>query len=441
MLRSHSLIVAAAVSVASHRGARAQTRDAVTQAALGLKEFSEICARPASMIWAASLCGRMVLIDPDTRAAVTNQQPRGGNFVATDGVFRGTLPEDVMIANTAVPWNGDLWTMIMLPLSSDAFARIRLFAHESFHRIQDSLGVPIGNVVIPQLDERDARYWLRLELRALSDVQKPDEASSRAAARDALLFRAVRHASFPGIDTLEIALERSEGLAEYTGTVVAARARGMSALDAVERSRVSFERLPTFVRSYGYGAGPPLGMALDRFVPDWRRRIRTITSMSAELGRATAWSPPPNLLDSARQSARRYDEQRIAAEEDRRAADRAASQLAYRKRLVDGPVVVFRQQGLAGGFDPNTIIPLGEIGLIYPRRTVSAEWGQLTVASGGMLVSTDRQTVRVSAVGVTANPSAQIVRGDGWELTLAAGWTLVPGSRDGDFQVARVKSP
>lgn len=37
----------------------------------------------------------------------------------------------------------------------------------------------------------------------------------------ALLFRAARHAAFPGADPLEAALELNEGIAEYTGIRVA----------------------------------------------------------------------------------------------------------------------------------------------------------------------------------------------------------------------------
>jgi hypothetical protein len=332
--------------------------------------------------------------------------------------------------------------MVMLPLPADQFDRVRLLAHESFHRIQPDLGVPALNVVIPQLEERDARYWLRLELRALVAVQLDSgDSRARAALDDALLFRAARHRQFPGTDTLESALELSEGLAEYTGVVIAARVRGATMYRAADWARRNLESLPTFARSYGYGAGPPLGLALDRFAPGWRGRVGTIRSLSAELERAVGWVLPPEVLDSARARAVAYGATAIATEEYARWAVRAAQVAAYRKSLIDGPVVVFRQRGLGGSFNPNTIFPLGDAGLVYPSRTVFADWGQLTVRSGGLLVSNDRFVATVTAAGLQTDSIAGAATGAGWELKLTHGWTLKRGARAGDFEVVQLTPP
>lgn len=38
----------------------------------------------------------------------------------------------------------------------------------------------------------------------------------------------------------------------------------------------------------------------------------------------------------------------------------------------------FSPTRLGGSFNPNTIFPLGDAGLVYRSRTVLADWGQLT---------------------------------------------------------------
>jgi hypothetical protein len=64
-------------------------------------------------MWGRPLYGPMIFVDPHSRFAVANQADNGGVLKADGGVFTGTLPKDVIIANTAVNWNGVHWTMVM----------------------------------------------------------------------------------------------------------------------------------------------------------------------------------------------------------------------------------------------------------------------------------------------------------------------------------------
>src|SRR5437016_8087310 len=64
-------------------------------------------------MWGRPLYGPMIFADPQSRFAVANQADGGGVLMADAGVFTGTLPKDVIIANTAVNWNGVHWTMVM----------------------------------------------------------------------------------------------------------------------------------------------------------------------------------------------------------------------------------------------------------------------------------------------------------------------------------------
>ena len=97
---------------------------------------------------------------------------------------------------------------------------------------------------------------------------------------------------------------------------------------------------------------------------------------------------------------------------------------------MEGPVLVLRQQRLNRSFNPNTLIPFASEGTIYPTGTFTAPWGTLEV-SGGALVAPDFSMVRVPAPPDTA---ARPIRGDGWSLALAEGWTLRPGARPGDVE-------
>ena len=105
-------------------------------------EFDSLCARDAGALWGVSYAGPMLIVDPMTRRVAANQADSTGALGPRNGVFVGTLPPDLPIANTAVDWLGARWTMLMAQsLSPNLRPRSRLMGHEAFHRIQPQLGL------------------------------------------------------------------------------------------------------------------------------------------------------------------------------------------------------------------------------------------------------------------------------------------------------------
>jgi hypothetical protein len=121
-----------------------------------LTEFKEGCKR-AEALWPAQLCGPIVLVDPNTRAAVANQADPARQFKAQEGMFVGEWPANMDVANTAMDWGDQRWAVGMLPLSPDPFTRLQLLAHEYFHRIQPELGFEMADAMAQHLDELEGR--------------------------------------------------------------------------------------------------------------------------------------------------------------------------------------------------------------------------------------------------------------------------------------------
>ncbi|MCA9768462.1 MAG: hypothetical protein KC485_06580, partial [Gemmatimonadetes bacterium] len=86
---------------------------------------------------------------------------------------------------------------------------------------------------------------------------------------------------------------------------------------------------------------------------------------------------------------------------------------------------------------PNTLMPLDDAGTVYPTGTFSADWGVLTVESGGALLVPTNREVRVSTAGMTRDGELKLI-GQGWTLELKPGWEVVPGPRAGDLEVRAV---
>ncbi len=400
----------------------------------GVAAFQELCSSDGGALWGITLCGPLVVVDGSTGLAVATARPPAGQFTEEDGRWVGKVPEGMQVANTAMEWEGNLWSTVRLPLPADTYLRNKLLVHEAFHRIQPQLGLSARDAINGHLDERDGRYLLRLELRALSAALVGQGAGMRTAALDAVLFRAQRYALYPGADTLEAMLELQEGLPEYTGARLALETVDDPA-SHIQAATAEFEQRPTYVRSLGYGTGPLLGLLLDQYHPTWRQEVAT-KGFALQLRAALGWTPPDDMAAAVVAAAARYDGSALAAAEDARATAREVALADYRKRLLEGPVLILRAEQLFRSFNPNTLVAMGDDGTVYPTGTFSADWGVLKVESGGALLRPGNREVQVSARGMQRGGAAGAT-GTGWTLELKPGWRLLPGPRTGDLMIAR----
>jgi hypothetical protein len=425
MIRLASACLAALVSAGN---TRADTPAIPLAAARGhFAEAAQLCAADGGKLWGVPLCGPMMFVEPASRTVVANRPDAEGMLREHDGLYVGQLPAGETIANTAFTWSGVRWIQLAWPLPEDPGVRAVLLMHESFHGAQGSGRLPPAREADnAHLDSLEGRYLLQLEWRALSRALEAGTSSrSRAALHDALLFRARRHALFPGAANAERALELNEGLAEYTGIRLGL---AESHVEAAQRSLARHALDPSFVRSFAYATGPAYGLLLDRWSPGWRRA--SLEGFEQRLASTAGRVEPGATPVDAR--AADYDGARLRAAEVER--DRARRELLARNhaRFVDGPVLVLAFRRMKIQFDPRNLVPLPPEGTVYPTLRVTDEWGVLDV-TGGALLAADWKAVRVP---VPAQDEGATIQGPGWTLELNEGWKLVPGARAGDLAVA-----
>jgi hypothetical protein len=392
-------------------------------------------------LWGVELYGPMIFVDPATREAVANQVDQQQQLRPDGTVFVGALPANVPMANSAVDWAGVKWTMVLWPLPPDDAARGTLMLHECFHRVQDRIGLPMSDPPCPHLDSLEGRYWLQLEWRALRAALIADGPSRRAAVEDALLFRAQRRVLFPESIAAERALENNEGLAEYTGGVLSGRTSEQARRWAAD-ALTAAEKKDTFVRSFAYASGPAYGLLLDALDSSWRQRQKADIDVGQQLAAAAGRNqgtskPAADLAELAAARADRYAGTALRAAETERQRRREAVQAEYRRRLVEGPVLRISLKQARVQFNPNNLVPFGELGTVYPAITVIDAFGKLEVTAEGALLSSDWKLIRVPAPAAGTDPTSGSValKGAGWTLELQSGWRVVRGEREGDYQV------
>lgn len=388
-------------------------------------DAQNVSNRDDGRLWGMPLYGPMLLVIPATRAIIANQPDPQHLLQPQDGVYVGTLPEDVVLSDAPTEWEGARWTQLRLPmLPQDAGPRSITLAHEMFHRIQPELHLAANATANPQLDTEQGRLWLQLEWRALAAALIESGPAQTQAIRDALAFRSHRHALFPGSAATEAAMEIVEGTAQYTGIAAAepdvAAARWYAAADLVHPdAEISFSRISAFM------SGPAYGLLLDERLPGWRKALNE----HSDLGAMLASTLHDNVKESADSRAATYGASGLRVELADRAAREKAMQAQYRAELIDGPTLSLTALGRFS-FNPSTAVTLGADGIVYLTFHAIARWGTLDVKEGGVLVSSDFSRAKLP---VPTAIKGSHLEGNGWTIDLAPGWSAVPTTKSGNY--------
>ncbi len=381
--------------------------------------------------WGRPLYGPMLFLDPETHTIYGNQPDHENRLKEKDGVYLTRVGLEFPAANTSHTFGGVKWTVIPIGnLPDSAIPRVQLMMHESFHRIQNDLGLPPGSARNAHLDEKDGRIWLRMEWRALSVALVSWGTERTEAIQDALTFRAYRRTFYPDAAKEEDRMEVHEGLAEYTGIALDGLDNQGNRWYMAGRLKVNAQR-PSYPFSFAYETGPAYGLLLDMDDESWRKRVTPTSSLSGLLAQAIHFEVPANLEAKALERADAYHPAEVFASEDKRARERAQALAEYRALLVTGPVLELSMAHASFTFNPNQVVPLGADGNVYPTATISDAWGTIEVEHGARINAT------FSAAYVTAPTSADHLSGAGWKLTLKPGWRVVPGEKAGCFKVMK----
>jgi hypothetical protein len=381
------------------------------------KEAATICQRDGGQLWGISLCGPMVFADARTRTLATNQPPPAGE-----------QPRMLGFANAPTEWGGSRWAAYVwdFTVSLDAFARGQLMLHELFHRIQPDLGLITPGGQNAHLDTVEGRVWLRLEWRALARALGQSGEDRKSAVSDAAAFRLARRSQFANAAENERVEEIREGLAQYTGTVTTAESHAEAVASAIEQLAAA-ERHETFLQQ-AYATGMAYGILLDAVSANWRRRVRSDSDLGQMLMTALNVTPAADAVEASS----RYGEVELRAEEQTRAERRRALISELQNRFVDGPVLLVPSGG-GGTFTALGATPIPGAGTVYfSQYNQRGEWGTLE-ATNGVLISDDGTRRLPNPV---LNEDATLT-GDGWAVTVAQGWTVRAGPRDGDYQIVR----
>ncbi len=376
--------------------------------------------RDGGKLWGIGLYGPMLFVDSASRTLVANQADQEGLLQQSGNLWVGSLPDDVPPANTSLEWAGVRWTMVLWrSLPGSVYDQGKLMMHESLHRLQPQLGFEAASPANAHLDDEPGRVWLRMEMRALAEALIREGAERQHAARDALLFRAMRHLQVgESAAREEAALETNEGICEYTGFHLS----GLPSPAIWQRVAVALEQMDSsqnFSRSFAYATGPAYGLLLDEYQPLWRQSVAEEKDMARMLAQCLDVRPSENPESEANEQLKRYHGLVVLDEERASSEQRAARVRALRAQFVEQRVLeITTTPEMRYSFNPNGAESLDATRIVYTPLQVSDIWGTLNAPGGGMIHFKSPMTITLPV------PDGATIDSVAWQLELKNGYRL-----------------
>ena len=377
----YALVIALVLCVSSTSCSQSKSNP-MEKAAPCFENLKKVSDADNGELWGKTLYGPTMFVDVQTRNLVANQQNKENSFEQKGDLFFGHLPDDIIIANTAIDYCGENWTCVIWDGNRDLLTNTHLLIHESWHRIQDEIGLPACGSFNQHLDETEGELLLKLELGILKDLLQNDSKDLTEGLRDAMTVRKYRQTMFPNGN--ENQFECHEGMAEYTafkllpldndnetirqGLVAAAIMKGMDNNG--------------YSNSFAYLTGPAYGLFLDELIPEWRISIRSGKTLPEVISTEVAI---PDTIDNAEieRISARYGLTEYLGKERSRLETRDKEDAELRARFSESTWLVIPNNNTHFGFDPNErLVAYDSIGVIYKTMQLKGDFGTIDVKNG-----------------------------------------------------------
>jgi hypothetical protein len=380
------------------------------------------CNRDNGKLWGRNLYGPVMYVDRGTRKIIANQPDKEGLLKEKDGIYTGTYPKELLINNIAVHYGGTVFAMAPLPPEEDEYRIINRAIHSLFHCFQESIGYTSSGYNTGNMDEKNARLWIKLEWKALRKAVNSEGTEQQLAIRDALVFKGSNREQYQKYSADEIRFENYEGLAAFTYTLLSTdtpeeyKSRLLEYLDRIYS-------MQSYARTYGSITGALYANLLYNKGFDFRTIHSENIDLGEEVKKLYEIQLPEVCRDVAGSLALNYEVEKIQGEEAKRDADITERIHKQISTFIEKPVVFFELESPYFDFEDSDVHSMDTLGILYSTLRVSDNWGKLTVEKGGCLVSNNLKYLRITSKGYRADKNR--FEGEGWHLVLNNGWELV----------------
>ncbi len=406
----------------SCKGENTDTYFTPEKASRYFKSIEDICNRDNGRLWGKNLYGPIIFVDRTSRRIVANQPDNEGLLKGKDGIYTGSYPKELIINNAPVKFGGTLFAMTPLPNEEDGY-RIKTQAiHSLFHRFQNDEGIFSNGFNTNNMEEKEARLWIKLEWKALRKALNSEGEERQLAIRDALIFRGSNRKLYHKYANDENRFEIYEGLATFTYTLLCTNSPEEYKTRLFENLNRVYS-MQSYARSFGFIHGALYASLLYDKGFDFHKIQIDNFDLGSAVKELYNIELPAICRDVAGSLAVNYDIVAINKEEEQRLADIKERVHKQISTFTEKPVVFLELESPYFDFEPENIHSLDTLGTLYSSMRISDNWGKLTVNKGGCLVSNNFKYLRITAKGFKADKNH--ISGEGWLLILNNDWELI----------------
>lgn len=389
-------------------------------------DINKMIKRDNKKLWGKSLYAPFLFVDMETKDVAANEADNKGILKKQGSIYIGKFPENQIIANSVTNLGDKEYAMVQWQSSNtDELSRNVLFMHEIFHYHQKSLGLesPEGQPDNAHLDEMDARIYLKLEWAALNKAINSTGQQKITAITDALTFRQYRREQYNCSENENI-LEIHEGIPEYTGIVCASKSES-DIKQLMKKEYSDSLSKESFVRSFAYYSGPAYGILIDEKNSNWRKKLTYNSDLGEILKNSYKIDISSNSVEKAKN---RYNYKQIYQEELSRKQALDKKLLEYENKFTNHSVITIELNKPKIGFNPNNLVPLKDIGIVYPNITITDSFGTLNLKNGGCLLSNDWKKAIISADNLKIENEK--ISGEDWTIRLNSDYTIIEENKN-----------
>ncbi|WP_299272617.1 hypothetical protein [uncultured Psychroserpens sp.] len=372
-------------------------------------------------IWNKNIYGPVLLIDDKNGKYYANTNPDEEAFAKNYTCYEGTLPKDKMLGsgtNTIVKWKNKVWAVATLPLSTIPGFDIDVVTHELTHVELESRGHSTGIQNTSHLVTYNGRILMRLELELLKKFITNDRNDIQLL-KDALSIRQLRHQEFSSFKMNENSLEHNEGLANYSGIIMAnlTKIKIKSFFTMLINRFVQSER---YGRDFAYLTITIYGMKLRESDSLWTQKVNPNTDLTDFMIKAFKVDKLPRDL---KYYTSKYDFLDILEQEKNIVEKQKRSIDSITRIFLNGPHLKVKFEKAAMSTSPEDFL-LNDMGRHFSFIRVTDSWGELN-ATKGIVISPD---FRVGYLRIPKDYSSNTIVGEGYTLNLKDKYKIVKES-------------
>ncbi|PKQ64359.1 hypothetical protein BZG02_05950 [Labilibaculum filiforme] len=276
-------------------------------------ETKALCSEDNGMLWGRTLDVPILLVDKENGIIYSNRPSEKLGLTSYREIYTGILPDFIAVVKGPVKIENQIWAVIPLPLPSDKTERQCILLHEAFHCLQPEMDLKPEPYSNQHLDEMEARFWLKLEWKALELALKNEGENKRQAITDAICFRFYRRALYSKCTGCENRFEIHEGLAEYTAQKIC---RTDSDLKLYLQDKLhEIWQSTSFVNCFAYFSGPVYAYLLDGTETNWRLNLGASDDIAILVQSAYDIALPFDIYMEAEERSVLYNGAQIMGEE------------------------------------------------------------------------------------------------------------------------------